>query len=104
MGMKSGKSGSVLRTIQPMRSMKNLLCLLILGQVMFGSLLDTSNAAPATPSFKAIDIDTRIEIGYGIAVADVDGDKKPDILLADKRQIAWYKNPTWAKYVIAENL
>ena len=56
------------------------------------------------PKFRAVEIDTRIQIGYGVAVADVDGDKKPDIILADKNQIVWYQNPDWKKHVIAENL
>src|SRR6266850_1568937 len=59
---------------------------------------------PAVPSFRAVEIDAKIEIGYGLAVADVDGDKKPDILLADKKQIVWYRNPNWEKFVMAENL
>ena len=58
----------------------------------------------ALPKFRELEIDSKIEIGYGVAVADVDGDKKPDILLADKKQIVWYRNPTWEKFVIAENL
>src|SRR5215472_6649718 len=61
-------------------------------------------AAEAAPHFRAVEIDSHIEIGYGLTVADVDGDGKPDILLADKKQIVWYKNPSWQKFVIAENL
>jgi hypothetical protein len=49
-------------------------------------------------------IDAKISIGYGLAIADVDGDGKPDILLADQKQIVWYRNPTWEKFVMAENL
>src|SRR2546423_7320448 len=58
----------------------------------------------ANPSFRSVEIDGKVEIGYGLAIADVDGDKKPDILLADKKQIVWYRNPAWDKFVIAENL
>ncbi len=49
-------------------------------------------------------IDPAIQIGYGLAIADVDGDGKPDILLADQKQIVWYRAPKWEKFVMAENL
>src|SRR5688572_19653731 len=61
-------------------------------------------AEPPLPKFRAVDVDTKVNIGYGIAIADVDGDKKPDILLADQNTIQWYRNPTWEKFVIAEKL
>lgn len=60
-----------------------------------------------TPSFKAQVIDNQIDIGYGLAIGDVDGDKRPDILLADKKEIVWYRNTgkeTWPRYVMAANL
>jgi hypothetical protein len=34
----------------------------------------------------------------------MDGDGKPDIVLADKNQFVWYRNPGWEKFVLAENL
>jgi hypothetical protein len=49
-------------------------------------------------------IDDKIQIGYGLAIADVDGDGKDDILLADAKQIVWYRAPKWEKFVMAENL
>src|SRR4051812_27586934 len=74
-------------------------------------------AEPPEPKFRAFTLDDKIQIGYGLAIADVDGDKRPDVLLADKRQIVWYQNPgtpptgaasfappIWSKFVIAENL
>jgi len=56
------------------------------------------------PKFRAVDVDTKVEIGYGLAIADVNGDGKPDILLADKNTIQWYQNPSWEKHIIAANL
>jgi len=67
-------------------------------------LTRTLLGAPPEPSFRIQDIDTEVQIGYGIAIADVDGDGKPDILLADQHTIQWYQNPTWKKHVISENL
>jgi hypothetical protein len=61
-------------------------------------------ASSAELKFKAVEIDKAIEIGYGIAAADVNGDKKTDLVLADKAQIVWYENPSWKKHVIAEKL
>jgi hypothetical protein len=64
----------------------------------------TFAADSSAPRFRQVEIDRQIQIGYGLAIADVDGDKKKDILLVDKRQIVWYRNPSWEKFVIAENL
>ncbi len=56
------------------------------------------------PRFRALTIDTNVAIGYGLAIADIDGDKRPDIVLCDKEEIAWYQNPKWEKHVIARKL
>jgi len=79
--------------------MKSVFCLL-----MVAAAAGAGAAELKTPRFRAVEIDAKIEIGYGVTVADIDGDKKPDIILADKNQIVWYQNPTWEKHVIAENL
>ncbi|MGV3774489.1 MAG: FG-GAP repeat domain-containing protein [Verrucomicrobiales bacterium] len=68
------------------------------------SLAATILHAQDASSFTHETVDDKIAIGYGIAIADVDGDKKQDILLADKEEIVWYQNPTWKKHVIARKL
>src|SRR4051812_2835764 len=78
--------------------MRALLCWILFGALCLGTHLSAASA-----KFRAVEID-KIQIGYGITVADVNGDKKPDILLVDKNQVAWYENPSWEKHVIAENL
>lgn len=60
----------------------------------------TQNSSP----FESQILDAGISIGYGVAIGDVDGDGKPDILLTDKTAIVWYRNGDWKKHVIAENL
>ncbi len=67
-------------------------------------VLVATAAEPPAPKFRAVDIDTAVNIGYGLAIADINGDGKPDIALADQKTIQWYENPTWKKHVIAENL
>ncbi len=56
------------------------------------------------PKFERQVIDANVEIGYGLAIGDVDGDGKEDILIADKIHFSWYQNPSWEEFVIARNL
>ncbi len=59
------------------------------------------------PTFKAQEIDTGLKIGYAVIVVDIDGDKKPDIVVVDQHKVVWYKNPgkqngEWKKHVILD--
>ena len=67
------------------------------------SLTVLTAAGLQAAKFTAQKIDD-IEIGYGIQIADVDGDGKDDIVLADKKTIQWYQAPSWKKHVIAKDL
>ena len=58
----------------------------------------------AQPKFESQVIDSNVEIGYGLAIGDVDGDGRADILLADKKQFVWYRNGDWKRFVMVENL
>lgn len=69
-----------------------------------GLLQWAAAAGGPAPAFRGVEIATDLEIGYGIAVADVDGDRQPDILLADKRRFVWYRNPAWERFTLAEHL
>ncbi|GAB3953847.1 VCBS repeat-containing protein [Spirosoma harenae] len=87
--------------------MKNVLigCLLITSPL----LAQTDSASLKKLNFKLQVVDNQIAIGYGLAIGDVDGDKKLDILLADQKEFVWYKNPgdktsPWKRYVMAANL
>lgn len=65
---------------------------------------DSSTGTGPVPDFQAEVLDDQVQIGYGLAIGDVDGDAKPDILLADKKQIVWYRNGDWQRFVMAEDL
>jgi len=58
----------------------------------------------AEPKFRQQDIDTKVGVGYGLQIADMNGDKKVDIVLVDKDKVAWYENPSWKKHVISGHL
>ena len=62
------------------------------------------NSVVGQVNFMAQTIDAEVDIGYGLAIGDVDGDGDPDILLADKGQFVWYRNPDWKSFILAENL
>ena len=72
--------------------------------ILFFLKLFMADSSYQTSHFKAQIIDSTVSIGYGLAIGDVDGDKRPDILLADKKQFVWYRNGDWKKFVLIENL
>ncbi|HEV3387147.1 MAG TPA: VCBS repeat-containing protein [Gemmata sp.] len=59
------------------------------------------------PKFKTQEIDTNLKIGYAVIVADINGDKKPDIVVVDQHKVVWYENPgrqgaEWKKRIILD--
>lgn len=37
-----------------------------------------------------------------LGVADMNGDGRPDVVLARSRGVAWYENPSWTRHVVAD--
>ncbi|MCB1233686.1 MAG: VCBS repeat-containing protein [Verrucomicrobiae bacterium] len=70
---------------------------------LLGAFSILANAG-AGPAFDAQTLDAEVEIGYGVAVADVDGDGLADVLLADRARFSWYRNPDWSRHDLAKNL
>lgn len=85
-----------------MNAAKILITSLLIGLGVFEASTDAQVKPPV--AFQPETIDSQVIIGYGTAIGDVDGDGRPDILLADKKQFVWYRNPDWKRFVIAENL
>ncbi|TDI64729.1 MAG: hypothetical protein E2O88_11035 [Bacteroidetes bacterium] len=75
---------------------------LIIG--IIGLVATTLKKNGVVPKFQAQVIDNEIQVGYGLAIGDVDGDGKDDILLADKKQFVWYRNGDWKRFVMVDNL
>lgn len=52
------------------------------------------------PAFRMEQIDRTLKIGYGVLLVDLNGDSKPDIVVADKDRVIWFENPTWQMHTI----
>src|SRR5277367_6684607 len=50
--------------------------------------------------FDRIVIDANFPGAYQVEVADVNGDRKPDIVAVGGSACAWYENPTWKKRIV----
>jgi hypothetical protein len=59
-------------------------------------------AAPIT--FRSQEIAKDLGIVYAVTTADVNGDRKPDVVAINKTQILWFENPTWKRHVVAERI
>ena len=55
---------------------------------------------PTAQEFDRIVIDANFPGAYQVEVADVNGDKKPDIIAVGGSTCAWYENPTWKKRIV----
>jgi hypothetical protein len=53
-------------------------------------------------AFERIVIDGQFPGAYQVEVADVNGDRRPDIVAVGGSTCAWYENPSWKKRVVAD--
>jgi len=69
----------------------------------FAALLLTAHCSLPTAhsQFQRVVIDTGLPDGYQVEAADVNGDKKPDIIALGGSTCAWYENPTWKKRIVS---
>ncbi len=58
----------------------------------------------AEPKFRQYDLDTKVGVGYGLQLADMNGDGKTDVVLVDRDKVVWYENSTWKKHQISGRL
>ncbi|MDG2469370.1 MAG: VCBS repeat-containing protein [Pirellulaceae bacterium] len=61
----------------------------------------TTVVGQSFPVFKAVTIDPQIDkVCYGLTVADVNGDGRPDLVGVSDRAVYWYENPSWKRHRI----
>ncbi len=74
--------------------------------LIFSSLLTACQAVDAQRGFVDFEkhtLDEQMQGGYGVELADLDGDGLVDVvaLATNPAQFVWYKNPSWEKYLIS---
>jgi hypothetical protein len=56
----------------------------------------------AEVTFRTEEIEKDLGIGYAVLLADLNDDRKPDVVVVDKTRVVWYENPTWKRRVVFE--
>jgi hypothetical protein len=69
-------------------------------RVALGVILATPALAPRADGQERTVIDDRFPGAYQVEVADVNGDKRPDVIAVGGSTCAWYENPTWKKRIV----
>src|SRR5437764_15274252 len=64
-------------------------------------LLTAYGLLPTAYSQERRVIDADFPGAYQVEVADVNGDKKPDIIAVGGGTCAWYENPAWTKRIVS---
>ena len=49
-------------------------------------------------------LEPELGIGYGVVIADVNADSRPDVVAVNETQVMWFENPSWQKHVVSEGV
>jgi hypothetical protein len=76
--------------------------IVVLTPITLPSRTEVPKDGPAFPTFKMQEIATDLGVGYAVLLVDVNGDRKPDIVVVDTKRVIWYENPSWKRHTIIE--
>jgi hypothetical protein len=60
---------------------------------------DSGGQPPAAAQFETQQIRDNFGVGYAVTTADVNGDKKLDVVAINNTQLVWFENPSWTMHV-----
>src|SRR5438552_2252938 len=86
------------------RALPSILTLILVLAVLRDVRSEERHSDISFPQFRMQEIETGLKIGYGVLLVDINGDGKPDIVVADATRVVWYENPTWKRRTIIEGL
>jgi hypothetical protein len=87
-------------TYTPMRAPLLLVFALAAGlQPGASSLKPALGGQPPAAAFETQQIRDNFGVGYAVTTADVNGDKKLDIVAINNTQLVWFENPSWTMHV-----
>lgn len=61
-----------------------------------------ASAASGEVPLNAIELPTKLGVGYAVRLIDMNDDDRLDIAIVDKTRILWLENPTWQEHVLIE--
>lgn len=77
---------------------------LIIGLTLLPGLIFYAVRTPQTPrAFTHQTVDANLGIGYAVTIADMNGDRRPDIIAVNQSEVRWYENPTWTRRTVVQN-
>ena len=62
--------------------------------------LQAGDADKPFVAFKMQEHAEKLQVGYAVVAADVNGDGRPDIVVVDTTRVIWLENPTWKVHTI----
>lgn len=70
--------------------------------LMIGILLAAAPLGAVEFQFRAVELPTKLGVGYAVDALDMNADRKPDLVIVDKERVIWLENPSWKEHVILQ--